>query len=177
MKRGSATYGPTRRPRVRFPVLVSLPWATYERDAHLLWRIRILFWLPLLAAGWFALGGYGLLVGAAVALFIETKASYRRRDGRRAAPVAVRNDKRRTARPTSPWETDATPSPGGWQPPRDRLPGWDWAPPSGIRPRLERVPHWVRLWYRAPFVDRYAHAWMWRHGGWDVLPPSPPAGS
>lgn len=35
-----------------------------------------------------------------------------------------------------------------------------------------RVPGWVRSWYRTPFADRYAHAWMWRHGGWDILPPS-----
>jgi hypothetical protein len=80
----------------------------------LFWRIRILLWLLLLAGGWFVLRAYGLLAGAAVAVLIEAKTSYRKRDGRRAAPVAVRNDTRRTARPTSPWETDATPSPGGW---------------------------------------------------------------
>jgi hypothetical protein len=137
----------------------------------LFWRIRILLWLPLLAGGWFVLRAYGLLAGAAVAVLIEAKTSYRKRDGRRAAPVAVRNDTRRTA-PTSPWETGATPSPGGWQSPPNRLPAWNWLPPGGIRPRLDRVPHWVRLWYRTPFIDRYAHAWMWRHGGWDVLPPA-----
>jgi hypothetical protein len=31
---------------------------------------------------------------------------------------------------------------------------------------------WVRVWYGLPLVDRYAHAWMWAHGGWEV-PPSP----
>lgn len=30
---------------------------------------------------------------------------------------------------------------------------------------------WVRAWYRTPFVDRYAHVWMWHRSGWDVLPP------
>ena len=45
-------------------------------------------------------------------------------------------------------------------------------PPDGLRPRLDRVSLWVRLWYRTPFVDRYAHAWMWAHGGWNVLPPT-----
>jgi hypothetical protein len=177
MKRGSATYTSRRRYRLAFPRAISLPWATYECNAYLFWRIRILLWLPLLAAGWFVLRGYGLLVGAAVAVLVEARTSYRKRDGPRAAPVAVRNDTRRTARAASPWETSATPSPGGWQPPRHRLPAWDWAPPSGLRPRLDRVPQWVRVWYHTPFIDRYAHAWMWRHGGWDVLPPSPPAGS
>lgn len=184
MKRGSATYTSRRRCRLALPCAISLPWATYERDAHLFWRIRILLWLPLLAVGWFALRGFGLLLGAFIAVVIEAKASYRKHRGRRAAPVAVRSDARRTGhpahrtgRPATPWETEATPSPGGWQPPRHRLPAWDWAPPSGLRPRLDRVPQWVRVWYHTPFIDRYAHAWMWRHGGWDVLPPSPPAGS
>jgi hypothetical protein len=33
------------------------------------------------------------------------------------------------------------------------------------------MPRWVRVWYRVPFIDRYAYVWMWHHGGWDVLPP------
>ena len=49
--------------------------------------------------------------------------------------------------------------------------GWNWVPPDGATPRLDRMPWWVRLWYRTPLVDRYAHAWMWHNGGWDVLPP------
>jgi hypothetical protein len=24
--------------------------------------------------------------------------------------------------------------------------------------------------YRTPLIDRYAYAWMWWHGGWDVIP-------
>ena len=37
-------------------------------------------------------------------------------------------------------------SPGGWTAPPGVLPAW-------------------RL------IDRYAHAWMWSHGGWEVRPP------
>jgi hypothetical protein len=41
------------------------------------------------------------------------------------------------------------------------------------------MPRWVRLWYRTPFIDRYAYEWMWWHGGWSVLVPAdescPPA--
>lgn len=174
MQRGSATYMSRWRLHIRFPISVSLPWGRYERSAYLFWRVRAVLWLLLLAAGWFALRGYGLLAGAAVAVLIEGTASYRRRDGRLAAPTAVRGEARRIARSASPWDTDAAPSPGGWQPPRDRVPAWNWTPPNGIRPRFDRVPRWVRVWYRTPFIDRYAHAWMWRHGGWDVLPPSRP---
>jgi hypothetical protein len=34
----------------------------------------------------------------------------------------------------------------------------------------------VRVWYQVPFVDRYAHVWMWAHGGWDTDAPPGPAG-
>ena len=51
------------------------------------------------------------------------------------------------------------------------LPAWTWLPPEGASPRLDLVPWWVRVWYQLPFIDRYAHAWMWRHGGWEVRPP------
>ncbi len=33
------------------------------------------------------------------------------------------------------------------------------------------MPRWVRVWYYTPFVDRFAHGWMWGHGGWEVIPP------
>jgi hypothetical protein len=66
--------------------------------------------------------------------------------------------------------TDVVASPGGWVVPTGSLPMWDWLPPGGGRPRLDRVPLPVRLWYELPYLDRYAHAWMWRHGGWDVAP-------
>jgi hypothetical protein len=64
-------------------------------------------------------------------------------------------------------------SPDGWVAPAGTLPVWDWLPPGGGRPRLDRVPLAVRVWYELPFIDRYAHAWMWRHGGWDVAPSTP----
>jgi hypothetical protein len=62
-------------------------------------------------------------------------------------------------------------SPGGWSPPPGRLPAWNWLPPGGATPRLDLAPWWVRVWYQLPFIDRYAHAWMWRHGAWEVRPP------
>jgi hypothetical protein len=40
-------------------------------------------------------------------------------------------------------------------------------------PRLDVVPWWVRVGYEIPLIDRYAHVWMWAHGGWEVRPPSP----
>ena len=62
-------------------------------------------------------------------------------------------------------------SPGGWSPPPGKLPAWNWLPPGGASPRLDLVPLWVRAWYQLPFIDRYAHAWMWRHGAWEIRPP------
>lgn len=53
---------------------------------------------------------------------------------------------------------------------------WDWTPPKGGSPRLRAMPVWVRIWYAMPFVDRWAHAWMWRHGEWWVRPRGGPAG-
>lgn len=55
-------------------------------------------------------------------------------------------------------------SPGAWTPPAGTMPGWNWTPPEGVRPRPDRAPLWVRVWYRTPFVDRYASVWMWHHG-------------
>ena len=61
-------------------------------------------------------------------------------------------------------------SPGEWSPPPGVLPAWNWHPAeaTGLSPRFDRVPWWALVWFHLPFVDRYAHAWMWRHGGWDV---------
>lgn len=70
------------------------------------------------------------------------------------------------------WESEARPSPAGWIGPGGRRPGWDWVPRDGALARPERMPWWVRLWYGTPFMDRLASEWMWRHGGFDVLPPS-----
>lgn len=61
------------------------------------------------------------------------------------------------------------PTPAGWAAPGGTLPAWNWIPAGhGLSPRLDRVPRWVKLWYRAPFVDRYCYARMWHHGGWDL---------
>jgi hypothetical protein len=65
-------------------------------------------------------------------------------------------------------------SPGDWTAPRGLRPGWDWLPEHGAIPRLRAMPRWVRLWYRTPFLDRYAYEWMWWHGGWSVLVPAAP---
>jgi hypothetical protein len=62
-------------------------------------------------------------------------------------------------------------SPGGWTPPSGVLPAWSWVPPDGARPRPDVMPWWVGVWYELPLLDRYAHAWMWAHGGWEVRPP------
>jgi hypothetical protein len=35
----------------------------------------------------------------------------------------------------------------------------------------QQQPGDARAWYQLPFIDRYAHAWMWRHGAWEVRPP------
>ena len=62
------------------------------------------------------------------------------------------------------WATQAVPSPGGWSELGE--------PPQGMVERLDRVHWWVRVWCHAPFLDRSASAWMWSHGGFDVLPRS-----
>lgn len=67
-------------------------------------------------------------------------------------------------------EPPVVPSPGGWAVPQGRLAAWNWTPPAGARPRPDRMPLWVRIWYRTPLIDRYAYAWMWFGGGWDVGP-------
>ena len=66
----------------------------------------------------------------------------------------------------------AVASPGNWVVPPVMRPGWDWLPEQGVRgahPRLRGMPRWVRVWYRTPFLDRYAYEWMWWHSGWGVL--------
>src|SRR4051812_35057608 len=62
-------------------------------------------------------------------------------------------------------------SPSSWMPPAGVRPAWNWTPPYGLTARLDQVPLWVRIWFRTPFVDRFAHSWMWYHGGWEILPP------
>ena len=117
----------------------------------------------------------GVVGGIVVAYVAEAVFSYRKPVNRgpvratEAEIAAARAEARRAARR---WETEAVPSPGGWRPPPGSRPAWQWTPPDGLRARLERVPAWVRLWYKTPLVDRYACTWMWHHGGWDVLPPT-----
>ena len=65
----------------------------------------------------------------------------------------------------------AQPSPGRWTVPPGMRPGWEWLPEHGAWPLLRSMPRWVRVWYRVPFIDRYAYEWMWWHGGWAVLDP------
>jgi hypothetical protein len=85
----------------------------------------------------------------------------------------------RTAHPDRwgppPPEPKRVRSPGGWTPPPGCKPGWSWVPPGGTVPRLDLMPRWVRTWYRTPVIDRFAHAWMWSRGGWEVIPPPGPA--
>jgi len=150
------------------------------RDRYVFWRIRIPLWLAATTAGWALWGIPGLVAGGLVAYVAEGVFSYHK-PGPRSSPIP--EDDRAAAEEFAAaeaeawlierrWETDARPSPGGWRPPAGSLPGWQWSPPDGLRPRFDRVPVWVRVWYKTPFVDRYAYAWMWRHGGWDVLPPA-----
>jgi hypothetical protein len=61
-------------------------------------------------------------------------------------------------------------SPGGWSAPPGRIAAWNWTPPGGAAPRPDRAPRWVRVWFHVPLADRWAYAWMWRHGAWEVEP-------
>jgi len=63
-------------------------------------------------------------------------------------------------------------SPGGWVPPPGVRPMWNWTPPGGGTARPDLMPWWVKAWFRTPFIDRWAHPWMWDYGGWEVEPPS-----
>jgi hypothetical protein len=154
-----------------------LPWARYARGRHLFWRVRIPLWLAAAAAGYVLAGAAGAVGGIAAACLAEALFSYRKTPaaGARARPsdeeiAAIRAHGSRVRRR---WATEAAPSPAGWTAPPGVRPAWNWTPPDGIVPRLDRVPLRVRLWYRMPFADRYAHSWMWWHGGWDVLPREP----
>jgi hypothetical protein len=71
--------------------------------------------------------------------------------------------------PSAQLQSSLVPSPGGWDAPAGVLPMWDWTSADGGRARLDRVPLIVRALYQLPFADRDAHAWMWHHGGWDVV--------
>jgi hypothetical protein len=43
-------------------------------------------------------------------------------------------------------------------------------PDGGLGVRTDRVPRWVRIWERTPFLDRRAQVWMWHHGGFELEP-------
>ena len=179
MRRGSLQYRRSWYRRGRgglYPwTVIKLPWGRYERYAYMFWRIRIPLWLAGAGGGWAFAGPAGLAAGLVVAYAAEGVLSYRNAASVGQPPRAVRRTDAEiaTARAHARrWETEAAPSPAGWQPPDGARPAWSWTPPCGLTPRLDRVPAWVRLWYKTPLVDRYAHAWMWEHGGWDVLPPN-----
>ncbi len=167
------------------PVIVT-PWGRYARRRVLLWGVRLALWLAGAATGWCAAGAASAslpgqlaaaVAGVVAACLAEAAFCYRkvRAGGDRAAAPAEKNAAiRALAIRGQRRQSDAVPSPGGWPAPPGTLPAWDWLPPGGAAPRPTRCPAWVRLWYRTPFADRYAHAWMWRHGGWDVLPPPAP---
>jgi hypothetical protein len=158
------------------------PRGRYARRRVLFWRLRLPLWLAGAAAGWGIVGAAGAalpaqvaaaVAGAVAACLAEAAFCYRRvQAGGDPAPSpggktalragAISRQLRR--------EAGAVPSPGGWAAPPGTLPAWNWLPPGGAVPRPTRCPAWVRLWYHAPFADRYAHAWMWHHGGWDLLP-------
>ena len=172
-----------RRGRQGWPRIVT-PWGRYTRQRILFWRVRIPLWLAGAAAGWLAGGiwsasAWGRVAcaagGLAIAGLAEAAFCYRQERPRRALPRPSREQiaalrAGRLLREDG-WETRAVPSPGGWLAPAGSRPAWNWTPPDGLRWRRDRVPAWVRFWYRIPFVDRYACAWMWYHGGWDVIPP------
>lgn len=177
MRTGSATYGSAigSGPLVGF----------LRRDyiGRLRWPIRIGAWMASALAASLAGRKYALLgpVAVEVVFLVVVLARYpaekrgRRReldDSRprpRRVPASDVEALRREARRQAVLPRVA--SPGGWTPPQGVLPAWNWAPASGMTPRLDRVPWWVRMWYYTPLVDRYAHAWMWQRGGWDVVPP------
>ena len=101
----------------------------------------------------------------------------RRRRRRYPRPKPPRSRRRHNhvaaGRPVAPLtELGRVTSPGGWAAPPGVRPGWNWGPPDGMVPRTDRAPRWVRWWCATPFVDRYAYAWMWWHGAWDVFPPA-----
>jgi hypothetical protein len=167
MGRVQATY----RRRRYLPEGMWLPWGRYERHAHLFWRIRIPLFVGLAALGWLVWRSPGAVIGLVAAALVEAGFSYRRQGAGRPAPTPVASGPARREAIDN-YLRALAPSPAGWESPRGVIPMWNWTPTGGGQPRLDRVPRWVRAWYHTPFVDRYAHAWMWRHGGWDILPPS-----
>lgn len=69
------------------------------------------------------------------------------------------------------WRAHGGSSPAGWKPPPVKMPGWNWLPPEGAHRHPNRLPRWVRTWKRIPLAGRWARAWMWHHGRFQVIPP------
>jgi len=143
---------------------------------RLRWPVRILAWV--VTAGLVSIAGWQYAVLGPVAfeaLFVMSVLADERRvrglpgpralDPDSAELAAMRAEARRRA------AMPRVPSPGGWSVPAGQLPAWHWLPPPGLETRLDRAPRWARVWYGTPLVDRYAHAWLWYHGGFDVVPP------
>lgn len=150
----------------------------FARHAYwrrLRWPIRILAWL--VTAGLASLAGWQYAVLGPLAFetwFVVMLVRDDHRLGPISRPVPAENSARVAAIRAEHARLAAlprVPSPGGWSPPDGVLPAWNWLPPPGVEPRMDRVPAWVRLWYGTPLVDRYAHAWLWHQGGYDVVPP------
>ncbi|MBO0835589.1 MAG: hypothetical protein J2P28_08730 [Actinobacteria bacterium] len=141
---------------------------------RLRWPVRVFAWL--VTAGLASIAGWQYALVGPLAFEVAFMITLVRDDGRvRGLPAPKAVDEADFAAAFAEARRQAAlsrvPSPGGWEAPAGVRPAWNWTPPSGLEPRLDRVPIWARLWYGTPFIDRYAHAWMWHHGGWDVIPP------
>lgn len=170
MRTRTVTYS-SRSWRVRFPLVRLFGRGYFGR---LPWPVRVLAWL--ITAGIASLGGWQYAMVGPVAFeiaFLISALADARRVRRLPGPTAVEDGPLLEALRSEAHRQAAlrVASPGGWRAPADVRPAWKWSPPPGIEPRLDRVPRWVRLFYGTPLVDRYAHAWLWYHGGWDVIPP------
>jgi hypothetical protein len=69
------------------PALIGLPGGRLlERQVYVYWRVRLVLWAVLPAAGWLAVGWVGIVPGVAAAILAELVHSYRlvgyRRPGR-----------------------------------------------------------------------------------------------
>jgi hypothetical protein len=143
---------------------------------RLRWPLRILGWL--VTGGLASLAGWQYILLGPLAFEIAwtiSAALVSRRVRRLAGPGAMDDEDPRARAYRAEARRQAglprVASPGGWDPPAGVRPAWNWTPPDGAALRLDRVPLWARLWYNTPLVDRYAHAWLWQHGGFDVIAP------
>lgn len=173
MRARSATYS-ARSGRARWWLAKLTRYVPFPR---LRLPVRVLAWV--LAAGLAAIAGwqYALLgpVVFEIALVLLAIRDERRVRQLPSAVAHPADDPQAQAALAEARRLAALPrvaSPGGWVVPLGRRAAWNWVPPPGIEPRLDRVPLWARLWFATPLLDRYAHQWLWHHGGWDVIPAS-----